>query len=401
MKVVIRSECVSPHLNPFLSKLNKLVDELIFVYSTTEQGTCRRVVGWNMETDFAAIHDQADVREMSEESDILIEMLREMDILEKRAKAGLRTFYCGERWFKPRAGMLRLLSPSYFMMARRFVSLLSYKAFSVLPMGIHAARDFIRLALLFNGNLKMLFTRPKVAFESRPGGVIVPLKDVVSSGLLSPKEISFARRNGYIQIPEACWGKFRPSGVYSKMRLWGYFVESGKASHIKNESSAALSDGQIRVLWAGRMLWWKRTIDLIKAARYSKRLKVDIYGQGPCLARLERACKDVPNVSMHGYIRNDQLREEMHKHDIYVLPSNAYEGWGAVVSEALSEGVTILATAEAGASATILPIDNLFNAGDVAELCKKISMPIKHHVLGPWNGDYAAKAFMDIVKETA
>ena len=66
----------------------------------------------------------------------------------------------------------------------------------------------------------------------------------------------------------------------------------------------------------------------------------------------------------------------MHEHDIYVLASDAHEGWGAVVSEALEEGMKVLGTYEAGASATILPITNLFHAGDWRSLMTMLCKPI-------------------------
>ena len=59
-----------------------------------------------------------------------------------------------------------------------------------------------------------------------------------------------------------------------------------------------------------------------------------------------------------------EVRAFMRSHEVYVLPSNAYEGWGAVVSEALEEGMEVLGTYEAGSSATVLPQENLFHAGD-------------------------------------
>ena len=60
----------------------------------------------------------------------------------------------------------------------------------------------------------------------------------------------------------------------------------------------------------------------------------------------------------------------MRSHDVYVLPSNGYEGWGAVVSEALEEGMRVLGTFEAGASATMLPRERLFRAGDWRRLAR-------------------------------
>ena len=44
----------------------------------------------------------------------------------------------------------------------------------------------------------------------------------------------------------------------------------------------------------------------------------------------------------------------MAQHDIYVLPSNAYEGWGAVVNEAMAVGCAVIASDKTGAGASLI-----------------------------------------------
>ena len=58
----------------------------------------------------------------------------------------------------------------------------------------------------------------------------------------------------------------------------------------------------------------------------------------------------------------------MREHDIYVLSSDAFEGWGAALNEALEEGMYAIGTYEAGASATMLKESDLFHAGDSCAL---------------------------------
>ena len=88
----------------------------------------------------------------------------------------------------------------------------------------------------------------------------------------------------------------------------------------------------------------------------------------------------------------------MREHDVYVLSSNAYEGWGAVVSEALEEGMLTFGTYEAGSSATILPESHLFHAGDwrtLAELLRKAaSGELKPTGIGDWTAKFAASQLM-------
>ena len=86
----------------------------------------------------------------------------------------------------------------------------------------------------------------------------------------------------------------------------------------------------------------------------------------------------------------------MQDHDVYVLASNAYEGWGAVVSEALEEGMKIIGTYEAGSSATILPDTNLFHAGDWRSLMKLLNGEVPKVGIGAWNPNSAAKLLVQI-----
>jgi glycosyltransferase involved in cell wall biosynthesis len=400
MVIHFRTPCISPHLNSFISALHKLQGNVKFVYTTSDQGRSRRAVGWNNETDYPAFLDSPTLRSEAEDAEVVVDMLKDIALMEKRIKKGLRTFYCGERWFKPRLGLLRLLWPAYFLTARRFVKLLHHPSFSVLPMGIHAARDLLRLNGLLNGDLQCLFLTPKVAFESRPGGCVVPLKTVLDANVLSTEEVKFSAKYGFIQIPKSCWGRFKGQGIYSKIRIWGYFVDS--SDRVAETSLAKIQHttigqqhGTISVLWAGRMLWWKRTMDLIKVARENKNIFVDIYGEGPQAGRLKRAV--FARVRVAGFISNHELRAKMRSYDVFVLPSNSCEGWGAVISEVLVEGGRVLASLDAGASATMLPISNLYKAGDVSVLSRKLNLPVNNVEIGEWTGRYASEAFTKMI----
>ena len=91
----------------------------------------------------------------------------------------------------------------------------------------------------------------------------------------------------------------------------------------------------------------------------------------------------------------EQVRELMRNHDIYVLPSNAYEGWGAVISEALEEGMCVLASIESGAGATLLPPENLFPAGDVEGVARKLRECVTVEAFcNRWTAEKAAQVFL-------
>lgn len=94
----------------------------------------------------------------------------------------------------------------------------------------------------------------------------------------------------------------------------------------------------------------------------------------------------------------------MRSHEVYVLPSNAYEGWGAVVSEALEEGMEVLGTYEAGSSATVLPQENLSHAGDWRTLRDKLvryaeTRQRRCQGIGMWSAKQAAAKLLILGQE--
>ena len=225
MKVVLLSNSLSPHQTPLAEELCNLVGRENFTYIYTRPTTrMRKSMGWKPEAQlFTARLDRADCEEVLT-CDVLLCGLRDMDLCLKRVKAGKKTFYMFERWFKPPLGLLRLCHPGFLRTCRKFLSLSRYESFSYLPIGVHAARDAIQLAAILRGRLAFLFRQPKVAFESRPGGAIVPLEDVTN--LLSDGYKFFSKRNGFAPVPKEHWGRMVAKGFWGKMRLWGYFVEA-------------------------------------------------------------------------------------------------------------------------------------------------------------------------------
>lgn len=130
--------------------------------------------------------------------------------------------------------------------------------------------------------------------------------------------------------------------------------------------------------------------DLLRAFRPDPDLKrggilLDLYGHGPEEAKLRRLAEGAENIRFHDFVPVEQVRELMRNHDIHVLPSNAYEGWGAVVSEALEEGMCVLASIESGAGATLLPPENLFPAGKWREIMMKVITGYKRPSTVSWS----------------
>ena len=316
---------VSAHQLPLARELAARLgaENFRYVYETEPAGgnqETREREPWTMRA------DESGAAELLESCEVLLAGgLRPTGLFERRVARGLKTLYQTERWFKPLGylgsspvpGSLRLLHPGYRRMARRFARLMESPSFQVLPIGPWAERD-----------MKEVFRRFHAGAE-------------------------FARA----LVP------------------WGYFVAPGAAA-----ARRVPSDGELKVLWVGRLLDWKRVDTVIDAVAKLRAggdgpVSLTIVGDGPEKARLERrasrrggaAVRFVPRVDIR------RVRELMREHDIYVLASNAVEGWGAALSEAMEEGMVAFGTEEAGASAALLPEPRRFRSGDVAALARLIA----------------------------
>jgi len=322
---------VSPHQLPLAREVAKRVgvDNFAYIYSEPFHEE-RAAMGWSDKVEGLRVERLSDLnRQLLEDADVVYTGLRCLDLMERRLSRGKLTYYTSERWFKPLRfslpGWLRLLSPSYFRMARRFVRLATTSQYlHVLPIGVHAYRDMQLLFRIFAG-----------------------------------KE-----------------GK-------GKLTLWGYFV--APPSSAPTPSICTCSS----ILWVGRMLALKNVDVLIRAvalaneklAPTAPRLTLTLVGDGPEKPHLQSLASTLYPLSSTLYplsstlsflpsVPIDEVRSLMRKHDVYVFPSNGFDGWGAVVSEALEEGMLVLGSDEAGASATMLPPSHRFHCRDHRRLAE-------------------------------
>ena len=248
---------------------------------------------------------------------LLIGGLRPIELMERRIAAGKATFYMSERWFKPipfvlgmlLPGWLRLFHPRYFCMARRFARLFNSPCYRYLPIGPWAAKDM----RFVQGIMRFFGMRQNATAEYLPWG------DFVAPSCLPPRKD----------------------------------LQTSPSSPLK-------------VLSIGRLLKLKHVETIVKAVRAvrSRPISLTIVGSGPEEAALRKLIAGKTNIVMKPAVRLDEVRHVMRAHDVLVFASNATDGWGATVQEALTEGVPVLGTYEAGASAALLPEAQLFHCGD-------------------------------------
>ena len=331
MKFVHYTNSLSAHQIPLDRELVKRIgaDNFRYIYTNEMlQGGAQEI---DVRESWIIDASKTDVTALLEECDILlVGGLRPIDLMERRSAAGKITLYMSERWFKPveigvggrcrwRAGIqilgwVRMLVPRYRRMARRFVRLLrdDPKCW-YLPIGPWAKRDML-----------------------------------------------------WLGVPSA------------KMLDWGDFVELSRVLGVDNRCRME-RHSFLRLLYIGRLLRLKhvetvvRSLAVLRSGGLEARLT--IVGNGPerdALGRLVKKLGLGDWVEFRSAVKIEEVREVMRQHDFLVFASNAMEGWGCVVQEALTEGVPVVGTYEAGASAAILPETQLFHCGDSRELARKI-----------------------------
>lgn len=352
MKIVLLTNSVSVHQIPLAREIRMRIkdDEFLYVY-TEEYIQCGLQEIKSQEPWIST-----DLSECNECEVLLVGGVRPIDLIENRARQGLITYYQSERWFKPFHGLpgwVRMLVPSYRKMAKRFVRWANSDSNArVLAIGPWAKKDFLRIGI---------------------------------------KE--------------------------EKIIDWGYYVapsvQQGKKLEVRGKSN-----GKLRVLWVGRMIGWKRVDTIIRAiARIAKlekavgvgqrrEISLTLVGDGPEKAKLMKLAEKVNSTSTSPIITFlprqpiEKVREIMREHDVYVLASDESEGWGAVLNEALEEGMNILGTHEAGASAAILPKERLYHAGDAKALAKLIEKECINELppcsIGEWTAEKAAEKLMTL-----
>lgn len=134
---------------------------------------------------------------------------------------------------------------------------------------------------------------------------------------------------------------------HDKIFEWGYFTNM----HYSSENYNYFNNSEFKIIFIGRLDVNKQVISLISAIKNIINTKVHlmIVGNGELQKEVEQQISNVPNIQYIGCIPNDAVANYLLCSDLLVLPS-LYDGWGAVVNEALTLGVRVLCSSSCGAS---------------------------------------------------
>jgi hypothetical protein len=299
MRLLHVSDFVSHHQLPLARCFVSLLGKDNFRFAATHAPNVeRKNLGWAVYDNDQWILKPAEIESQREEyqrwwsdADVVLCGGLIIDRMQDRLSRKKLTFSMSERWWKPPIGMARLLHPKFARMTWRFCQMKKSPFFHYLAIGHYAARDIRRI-----------------------------------------------------------------SNFKKRLWLWAYFTSLPDPLPTPGKSEHGLS-----VLWAGRMLGWKRVDTLIKAFPALMRDRPDatltLVGTGPERRRLEQLAQRLIGNDRHRFLSSMPVREItalMRRSHVYVLPSNAYEGWGAVVNEAMGEGCSVIASEESGSARTII-----------------------------------------------
>lgn len=145
---------------------------------------------------------------------------------------------------------------------------------------------------------------------------------------------------------------WRKAGFYGQQIYeWGYFVNSqldeiGESDSISNE---------FNIIIVGSLTKRKNHQLLLNALSNLSNYSLRIIGDGPQRVRLKNLCSNLDishKVTFSGVLPNNKVIKKIVSADVLVLPS-LFDGWGAVVNEALSVGTPVICSDACGSSSLI------------------------------------------------
>jgi len=163
---------------------------------------------------------------------------------------------------------------------------------------------------------------------------------------------------------------------------FAYFLQDANPPHTGDSAT----NGTLRILFVGQLIERKGIDILLTALSHlnadNDRPQLDVVGSGPDEYNLkDLAVRLGLEGSVHwlGGRQMDEIPKIMAKADLLVLPSR-YDGWGAVVTEALMTGTPVIATDRCGAVAAVKAsrCGAVVPAGDPLALCNAISAELTH-----------------------
>ncbi len=162
---------------------------------------------------------------------------------------------------------------------------------------------------------------------------------------------------------------FRKAGFPAKkLHQWGYFTE-------QNVANTTSQNSKPKLIFVGSIDKRKNILALVDAANKCQELYDEflIIGGGPLETELKEAIRKNNKIHYLGRVHNEAVAPLIASCDLLVLPS-LFDGWGAVVNEALSQGTRVLCSDNCGAASLLdgSSRGGVFNLNDKESLATEL-----------------------------
>lgn len=144
-------------------------------------------------------------------------------------------------------------------------------------------------------------------------------------------------------------------------------------------------------LFVGRLSPEKGIATLSQALRLNPDARIDVIGHGP----QEEALRDLPNASLLGFMKGDEIYARMARASYLVMPSIWYENFPRTLVEAYACGLPVIAS-RLGAMAELVHDGEtglLFNPGDANDLARQLRWADQHPEAMRKMGEAARKEY--------
>lgn len=201
----------------------------------------------------------------------------------------------------------------------------------------------------------------------------------------------------------------------NKMFKWGYFPET--KHYDLNSLFQKKNNSVFKLLWCGRFLNWKHPELAIEAAKYLKINKINFHltmiGEGKEKEKIKQKIFKANlfnEVSCLDSKSPEVVRSYMEESDVFLMTSDAYEGWGAVVNEAMNSGCVVLGDIRIGSIPFLITdsingltyatkeeyFEKLLYLTKHKSICKQMGINAYNTIVANWNSKIAANNFVDL-----
>lgn len=189
------------------------------------------------------------------------------------------------------------------------------------------------------------------------------------------KELLFPRMmklfDGYLYVGERSRAYLEHYGAARDRLFFSPHCVDNRA--FGNASSGVTKTRGRRVLFVGRLVPFKRPLDIVKAAAQlataGRPVELVVAGAGELEGELRAAARaGGVEATFLGFVNQSRLPEVYAGADVLVLPSGAEETWGLVVNEAMACGIPAVVSdavgcgpdlVEPGATGEVAPLDDV------------------------------------------